>query len=189
MTGPLTLSVAPSHRILSDLANFDRVAHREHRCLLLSFVLVVFLSTFDLFALIVESLDFLDKIGLSVVGSHSKVLTACSILRFTSRGRTVSSSGCRVINWHFDSSLAHKVCSFSSKAHRHFALSGVWVVSCRLIGVVGWLLLNLLRFVLVVLLTIEKGSARLRLGLFLHLGVGVLGRGLLCRGSRLLLLL
>ena len=151
---------------------------------------MIFLSTFDLLALTVESLDFLDKIGLSVVGSHSKILAARSIFRLTGRGRTVSSSGCRVINWHFDSSFTHKVGSFGSKAHWHFTLSGgVWVSSCCLIGVVGLLLLDLLRFVFVVLLTIEEGSARLWLGLFLHLGVGVLGRGLLCSGGRLLLLL
>ncbi len=149
---------------------------------------MIFLSTFDLLALIVESLDFLDKISLGVVGSHSKVLAACSVFRITGRGRTVSSSGCRVINWHFDSGFTHEVGPFGSKAHWHFTLSGIWV-SCCLIGVVGRLLLDLLRFVLVVLLTIEKGRARLCLSLFLHLGVGVLSRGLLCRGSRLLLLL
>lgn len=67
LASKLALGITTCHCVLGHFAYLHRVAHSEHRSLLFGLVLVVFLSTFNLLALRVESLNFLNQVGLCVV--------------------------------------------------------------------------------------------------------------------------
>ena len=172
LTGPFTLGVMANHRVLSHLANLDGVLDTEVGSVYLLLVFLLLAGTLHCLFLGVKGHDFLDQLGLSIVGSHSKVRVTHFALLVAIGSAVEGILGC---SGHRNGSFTHKISALSSEPHRHLLLL-IWIL---------FLLGELLGLILLIIITACICERVLLLSwlMLLFLGVGVV------RGRLLFLLL